>query len=388
MYPSTPGVRTYLKAAFGNRTSLVLVYLYLIFMILIAGVESYVFALIMTAIFPGVSPILVVLGLLGTVIAANLLGLELPRSLQILTTAILVVCIVGMGISGLITTPHAWSDVLYLGFEDSTAVAQFPAAVGLAIFLFIGFEWVTPLGFGPDSYARKIPFSMLTAIAINMLAYSVFVLGLAAILPRESIVGDSIPHVAYLVGMFGPEAVYLAGFLSMLAIFSTFNAGVMGGSRLIFLLTREGHLPAWCGRISLRTGAPIGAIALLGSLAVVSALVVVTFELELAAAIIGTSFVCVVYAAFMLALRRLRRTQGEVERPFTTRAPRWIQWLIIISLPLMGVQALYSARSLPLVLSVIAFVGLSLVLTRWSVARSRRSATVKRPGFSNVNVRT
>ena len=65
MYPSSPGIRTYLKVAFDNRVSLLLVYLYLIFMVLVAGVESYMFALVAKAIFPNASAILVVLGLLA-----------------------------------------------------------------------------------------------------------------------------------------------------------------------------------------------------------------------------------------------------------------------------------------------------------------------------------
>src|SRR5690242_16729389 len=39
MYPSAPGIRTYLKEAFSNRFSLFFVYLYLIFMVLVAGIE-------------------------------------------------------------------------------------------------------------------------------------------------------------------------------------------------------------------------------------------------------------------------------------------------------------------------------------------------------------
>ena len=39
MYPSAPGVRTYLKVALPPRTSLFLVYLYLIFMIMVAGID-------------------------------------------------------------------------------------------------------------------------------------------------------------------------------------------------------------------------------------------------------------------------------------------------------------------------------------------------------------
>ena len=58
MYPSSPGIRTYLKVAFDNRVSLLLVYLYLIFMVLVAGVESYMFALVAKAIFPNASAVL------------------------------------------------------------------------------------------------------------------------------------------------------------------------------------------------------------------------------------------------------------------------------------------------------------------------------------------
>jgi len=94
MYPSSPGIRTYLKIAFGNRVSLLLVYLYLIFMVLIAGVESYMFALVAKAIFPNVSSIAVVLGLLAFTITINLLGWELPRGMQIITTFVLIVGII------------------------------------------------------------------------------------------------------------------------------------------------------------------------------------------------------------------------------------------------------------------------------------------------------
>lgn len=379
MYPSAPGIRTYMKAAFGNRISLLLVFLYLIFMVLIAGVESFVFALVVHEIFPNTTPIFVILGLLLTVIMANVIGLELPRGLQILTAVLLILFVLGMGTVGLVTTPHDLSEVLYLDFADSQALLQFPAAAGLAIFLFIGFEWVTPLGFGPSSYQRKIPLSMPAAITINMIIYSFLVIGMCTLLPREKIVGNSIPQVAYFIEAVGPTGVYLAGGLSVLAIFSTFNAGLLGGSRLIFLLAREGYLPKWCAMISMRTGAPIGSVLLLGSLAVVSAIVVVTFELELLVAIIGTSIVCFIYAAFMLAALRLRKTQPEMKRSYRTRIPSWIQWLVIIIMPLMGILALISMPThtlLPILITLV-FVAVAYLLTRWSVAWAEKKEHVQ-----------
>ncbi len=384
MYPSTPGIRTYLRAAFGDRTSLILVYLYLIFMILIAGVESYVFALVVQAIFPGPSPLLVVLVLLAVVITANLLGLELPRGLQIATAVVLISCVLGLGAVGLLTSPRPPSEVLYLGGAAAESLLQFPTAVGLAIFLFIGFEWVTPLGFRRESYQGKIPLSMPTAITINMLTYSFLVIGMWTLLPRAAVMDNPTPQVAYFAAVVGPTGVYVAGVLSVLAIFSTFNAGVMGGSRLIFLLTREGFLPAWAGKISLRTGAPVGAILFLGSLAVVSAIIVVTFELELLAAIIGTSIVCFVYAAFMLSARVLRNAQPDVERPFRSRVPVWLQWVVIVGLPLLGVQALLSTGGMIPVGITLLFLVLAVLLTRWSLARARKQAAARGRSFSRA----
>ena len=44
-----------------------------------------------------------------------------------------------------------------------SSLALVPAAVGLTVFLFMGFEWVTPVGLRPDAYKRKIPWAMPVA---------------------------------------------------------------------------------------------------------------------------------------------------------------------------------------------------------------------------------
>ncbi len=379
MYPSSPGIRTYLKVAFGNRASLLLVYLYLIFMILIAGVESYMFALVTTAIFPDISPMLVVLGLLAFVITTNMLGMELPRTMQILTAFVLITTIFGTGIYGLVTSTGDVTRITHPELvANLTVIHQIPAAAGLAVFLFIGFEWITPLGFGPGSYQRKIPLSMPAAILINIVAYSFLVVGFSAQLPKEVITAESIPQVPYFIQILGPNGIYVAAVLSVLAIFSTFNAGVMGGSRLIFILTREGNLPQWCAKISFRTGAPLGAISVLGGLAIISAIIVVTYELEAFAAIIGTTIVCFVYAAFMLAVHRLRKTQPETERPFRTPVYAFIQWFVIITMPAIGLMGLFSLPSFSPVIGLVGFVILAALLTRWSILRTEQQSAAQK----------
>jgi len=386
MYPSSPGIRTYLKIAFGNRVSLVLVYLYLIFMVLIAGVESYMFSLVVQAIFPNVSSIAVVLGLLAFTITVNLLGLELPRGMQIITTFTLIVGILILGVIGTIHTPAGTIRLVQESGNTLQQLKLLPAAVIMAVFLFTGFEWVTLLGFSPKSYERRIPLSMPLAILTNMFAYTVFVVAMSFQLPRETIArAPHAPQIPFFIHMLGDYGVYVAGGFSMLAILSMFNAGIMGGSRLIYVLTREGNLPKWCATMSLRTGAPIGGILVLGTLAGVSAILVVTYHIEMLAAVIGSTIVSFVYATFMWARIRLLKSQPKAKRSFRTPVPTWLQWAIIVIMPVMGILSLFSQPAslyLPM-LGLGILVMMAMVLASWSWTRTARQES-RRQATENV----
>ena len=369
MYPSSPGIRTYLKHAFGNKTSLFLVHVYLIFIIIIAGVESYLFGQVVNAIFPNVSTLLVVLVMLMLVIGINLMGLELPRWAQVLSAGILISCILVFGIIGILNHSDSLEGALHLSAGiNNENLFLLPAATAMAIFLFIGFEWVTPLGLRPESYRRIIPYCMLAAILINVIAYASFVTGMASQLEVDAIVASSVPQIPYSIKLFGDIGIYFAGGLATLAIFSTFNAGILGASRLIFTLTRERCLPKWCAKISYSTGAPIGAISLLGGLSILSSIIVLSFKLELIAAVVGSSLICVIYSCFVLAVIALRRKVPDQKRDFRSKVPVIVKWIIIIMLPIMGLLSLVSlpeAKLQPL-FAVVFIVLFALILTRYS----------------------
>jgi ethanolamine permease len=179
--------------------------------------------------------------------------------------------------------------------------------------------------------------------------------------------------------MLGSSGVYFAWAFSLLAVFSTFNAGIMGGSRLIYVLTREGNLPKWCAKMSLRTGAPIGGIIVLGSLATISSILVLTYHVEILAAVIGSTIVSFVYAAFMWAVIRLRKSKPDVKRSFRSPVPAWLQWLIIVIMPLMGILTLFSqvgSMYLP-VGGLLIFTVLATILARWSWMRTANQELIR-----------
>jgi ethanolamine permease len=374
MYPSSPGVRTYLKVALPPRTSLFLVYLYLMFMIMVAGIESYLFALVVRQLFPNIPPLVLVLSLLAATVIVNLLGLELPRGVQMFTTAALILSVLCLGIAGASThlgNLHWNSSVL-----SGHPLSQIGDALGAAVYLFIGFEWVTMMGFTAKAYERKIPVSMPLAILTNIVAYCIFSLALATRLPVKEITDTAIPQLPYFVQVFGPRGSVVGLVLSILAIISCFNAGVMGGSRLIYALAREGSLPKSWAKISLNTGAPIGGVLVLGVLASIASIIIVRYELEEIAAVVGSAIVCCVYAAFMWAVLRLRKTQPNARRTFRSPLPVWLHWVLIVVMPIAGVLALFGikGKTFEVLATAAGLVVISAVTVLWSIRYKNQAA--------------
>jgi amino acid transporter len=377
MYPSAPGVRTYLKVALPPRTSLFLVYLYLIFMIMVAGIESYLFALVVRQLFPQLPALAVVLTLLACTVVVNLLGLELPRGVQMFTTTALILSVLCLGAAGAAThlgNLHWDSRVL-----SDRPLSQISDALGAAVYLFIGFEWVTMMGFNAKAYERRIPISMPLAILTNIIAYCIFALALATRIPVESIKATAVPQLPYFVQIFGPRGSVVGLVLSILAIVSCFNAGVMGGSRLVYALAREGNFPKSWGTLSLRTGAPIGGVLVLGTLASIASVIIVSFELEEIAAVVGSAIVCCVYAAFMWAVLRLRKTQPNARRTFRSPLPVWLHWVLIVGMPIAGASALFGikGKTVEVLATTIGLVVISAVTVVWSMRYSKNEAAMR-----------
>jgi len=377
MYPSSPGVRTYLKVALPPRTSLFLVYLYLIFMIMVAGIESYLFALVVRQLFPHLPALAVVITLLVCTVVVNLLGLELPRGVQMFTTTALILSVLFLGVAG--AAPHLsnlhWGAHMFSGHP----LSQISDALGSAVYLFIGFEWVTMMGFSAKSYEHKIPISMPLAILTNIVAYCIFAMALAARMSTDAVTASAIPQLPYFVQMFGPRGAYVGLALSILAIVSCFNAGVMGGSRLIYALAREGNFPKSWGTLSLTTGAPIGGVLVLGVLATIASVIIVSFELEEVAAVVGSGIVCCVYAAFVWAVLRLRKTQPNARRTFRSPLPIWLHWVLIVALPAAGVAALFGikGKTVQVLATTAGLVLISAVTVLWSTKYKSNEAAMR-----------
>jgi amino acid transporter len=198
-------------------------------------------------------------------------------------------------------------------------------------------------------------------------------------MPVASITASAIPQLPYFVQIFGPRGSVVGLALSILAIVSCFNAGVMGGSRLIHALAREGNFPKSWGKISLTTGAPIGGVLALGVMASIASVAIVSFELEEVAAVVGSAIVCCVYAAFMWAVLRLRKTHPNARRTFRSPLPIWLHWVLIVVLPMAGVLALFGikGKTVQVLATLAGLVVVSAIMVLWSTKYNKNEAALR-----------
>lgn len=350
-FPSSSGVRSYLKMAFGNSASLFVVFMYLCLVLLVAGIDSYVFAGIVDQFVPGFPRWLTIGLLFGAIIAVNLAGLELPEQIQTLLTLTLITGLLSTSLFALNIAPShpAVERVI------ETDWFMLPQNVCLAFFMFVGFEWVIQVGRKPAAYQKLIPKAMFVSIIILALIYGLFALALDAHLGHGQIAATQTPQLSLGLELLGDPGRLLFAFMSLLAILTSFNAGLLGATRLMYSLSREGHLPKWCASLSKRTGAPVYAVLALGLAAITSAILINAYDTYSAASALSAIIICVTYTSLLAAAWRLKKSEKNTSSPLThNRLPSFLQLLIAFILAGVATATVFSSPVLILEFCVLA----------------------------------
>ncbi len=318
MWPSVNGIRLYIHRAFGEKLSLVVALTYMSGVTLVVGTEAYVLSHVLSAALPSVTPPWWIFGMLTLATAFNFRGLKIAGTFQNIVTYSVVASIVTMSILALAHARFVVPQPLHTG--GAGPIFQ---AVGVAIFLFVGFEWVTPLADEVKS-ARAIPIGMFVAVGLLVGAYALITTAMFAALPgggRAALFGTSanrvaIPHLVFALSALGPVGRWGMIGTSLCMSLTTFNAGLMGISRFLYGMARDQVLPKGLANVSTRFNTPHRAVFLVYVIALlISALVYWTqrFVLLVNLAAGTEAFIYAFAAACVIALRL--KDKGR-ERPF------------------------------------------------------------------------
>ena len=368
-FPSAPGIRTYLRRAFGERTSLFFTYVMMLIIPLVAGVEIKVF---LAALVPGASlPLQCLVASLLVVSLAwlNLRGHDVPRQAQTLVFCLLVLLSFCFSVKGLQTA------TVYAAPVATSSLAMLGEGIGLSFFLFVGFEWVGPMARSPAAAKSVVPWSMVVAVALLGLMYLAFGLALKLSLPPAVLASSSVPHVALGAHLLGLPGRWAAQALSLFALLTTLNAGLLGATRLVYGLAREQALGPRCSAGLVRLsdeGVPTRVVLALAGCSLLSALWVIAGNHAAAVAGAGAGLYTLIYGVFAAAHVRLRQLPAA-QPGFQARVPVAVYVLLaLLALAVASATLLSSLEGKPgAMLALLAFATFAVFMSH-RVAEGKR----------------
>ena len=180
--------------------------------------------------------------LLGLIAVLNILGIDVFARLQnvLAFTMLLGLLLVGAaGIHGV--EGHEIVSSLD-GFTD-VRLSTFSLTL-LALWAFLGFEFVCPLIEEAKNPVKDIPKTMSIAAVVLLLVYGLFALAGFLHVPREILATSDMPHLVLVQSLFGETGAFILAVLAITATCSTVNTVVATVPRMLYGMAHNGQLPA------------------------------------------------------------------------------------------------------------------------------------------------
>jgi amino acid transporter len=298
----------------------------------VSAFEAVAFPMVLTYLLPGFnaqplytlasSPVSlpwIAAGVLGSIVVGwlNWRGVTTSSRIQNVATAGLIIIGVALFVGGALLGSAA---NLQPAIVSTTGVLQI---VILTPFLFVGFDIIPQASEEIRVPPRATGHIILLSIALATVWYTLVQFSVGVGLTAEERGVSQLPTADAARALAGtPYAGHLLVLGGLLGIVTTWNAFFLGGTRLLFAMSRGGMLPAAFARLSPRHGTPTWGIVLVTAC---SALAPFLGRQALVWIANAASFATVVaYAMVALSFWRLRRTAPALPRPYRVPAGRFV----------------------------------------------------------------
>lgn len=206
----------------------------------------------------------------------------------------------------------------YANFAPNGVFLPLLQTLPFVVIAFCGFDVAVTLAEESKDPVRDIPKALITAAAFLTVLFGAFATVLFGLLPAAELT-TSAPLIKAGAMVFGAIGLVWLSVQSFTGSLSTVNGGVIGQTRMMYALAREGWLPRALATVDKRTNAPRGALIATGvSMVLVSFLPLITEKAWQWAGFLGVFGYGLVYATVAGLVIFLRIKRPEIERPFRT----------------------------------------------------------------------
>ncbi|MBD8007201.1 APC family permease [Bacillus norwichensis] len=276
MIPVAGGINHYTLPAMGRFVGMISVISgYVLVTIFSGSAEAGIAGLVFTEVFaPGLNPTVISIAITAILGFINILGIKAYSWTQIILTIILIGSTIVLGIMGL-TGIGVSGEPAETSFKFNEMGWGVFGLTALAIWLFIGVEFVTPLAEEIKKPKIYVPLAMGLSLLVILFADILFGLASVKFVPLDILAGSAAPHVDFATAMMGRPGQTWMGLVAIIATTSTLNTLIAAISRMLYGMGQNGQMPKIFGKAS-RFGTPYAAIITLCMLFVVFLLAGVT----------------------------------------------------------------------------------------------------------------
>lgn len=337
--PKAGGEHVYTHAALGANWSFVCTWALLMAYATVCVFESVALPTAVEYLIPGIrlgtlwtvvgAPVdigFVLVGILGAVAMTiiNYLGIRTAGRVQMVVTLAIVaagvVLFIGALGNGAIETARPLVAIPAVGIL--TVVIMVPA-------MLVGFDVLPQSAEEIDLPARRIGVLLAFSLVLAVLWYAGVSFAVASAIPNTALGEAKMATADAATALWGSpwagSALIIGGIGGIL---TSWNAFIIGGSRVMFALAESGALPAAFAKLHPRYRTPYVAVVVLGALSCVSPFFGRTVLVWLINT--GSLAVVVAYVFVPIAFLVLRKQQPDLARPFWVRAPRLVGWTAIV----------------------------------------------------------
>lgn len=317
----------------------------------------------------GLDPKMVALVAYMVFMTLNILGVQIAATFGLVITLVAIFeLLVFMGV---VAPGFVMANFVKGGWsgQDHFSLAAIPgmfAAIPFAIWFFLAIEGVAMAAEEAKDPKRSIPIAYITGIlTLVVLAMGVmFFAGGSGDWTQLANINDPLPQAMKMIVGENSGWLHMLVWLGLFGLVASFHGIIIGYSRQIFALSREGYLPAYFARVHPRFKTPHRAIlagGVVGMTAIFSDEWIQIGGLPLTANIVTMAVfgAILMYIISMLSLFKLRRTEPHMARPF--RAPIY-PYFPAIALLGAGVCMITMIYYNPLIFGIfVSFMGIGYV---------------------------
>lgn len=195
-------------------------------------------------------------------------------------------------------------------------------------FMFVGFDVIPQIAAeikATKSIGKMLVISILSALVF----YVLIIYGVSIGLPHSELLSAKLATADAMTNIFNSPMlgkVLVVGGIA--GIITSWNAFVIGGSRIMYAMALRGMLPEWFAKLHPKYHTPSNAIIFLTALAFLAPLLGRQSLVWLVNA--GSIGVVLGYLIVTFAFLQLRKIEPDLHRPYAVKWPKTIGWLAVL----------------------------------------------------------